>query len=194
MKFLIVDSTRKTSIGTFRPGILYTVDENQPRNKTVLNALVYGKDEHGRKKFEPVGSYLTEAEAEAFRKERSQEAAKEKGADQTVPAEQKSTLLTADVTGLKAEIASKTKAIEKLQKDLQVEKDSSFDLEAKLTNAEAALRGQEEALATAEQKCVDLEAEVTSLKSALEQAQAQPDDGKTSAEDAETKSAKGDSK
>lgn len=160
MKNLIVTSTRKTSQGTFRPGVLYAIDDTKPEGQAVLNSLVEGKDGVGRKlPAEPVGKILTDAQAEQFRKDRAQLAAAEKAEELSDPATrddvQRDSILERAVDA--------EAKVEALKKELGQFERKAFDREAVITNAQADLHAANtkvgeltDALADAEKKSAAL--------------------------------------
>lgn len=170
MKYLIVDSTRRTSIGTFRPGILYEVDETKPKNQAVLTSLTEGKDGRGIKVVKPVGKILSTEQAKQYREDRALAAAKEIGAESEAQAEGKGAINTENLSGLKSRLAAKEEENERLKKELQAAKDSAFDLDARANGAEAKLEEAMANLQSSDQKITGLTAQVSDLSGQLDQA------------------------
>ncbi|UWQ77360.1 hypothetical protein [Leisingera sp. M658] len=194
MKFLIVESTRKTKIGTFRPGILYSVDETKPNNQAVLLSLTEGKDASGRKVVEPVGNYLSKAEADQFRKDRAQQAAKERGGERGEKAEGKGAVNTANLTGLTKRAERAEAEVQRLEEELQAEKDKAFALDVDATKANETLAEERKVLKASEDKVTGLTAEVVDLKDQLNQTQAALDAAHAAAAEAKAEAGKGKSK
>ncbi len=64
---ICVYQTRKTAAGTFRPGIVYTVNEKDRKVAAVLSLLLKGENPvSGQKIEDPVGKKMTKKEVEEF--------------------------------------------------------------------------------------------------------------------------------
>ncbi|AHD12148.1 hypothetical protein [Phaeobacter gallaeciensis] len=157
MKNVIVKSTRRTKIGTFRPGIVYKLDETKQAHQAVILSLTEGKDDTGRKTVDPVGAILTDSEVKAYMEKRSQSTVQEISKEIGAKAEGEGAVNTVS-------IAAETERAEKAEaavKDLQAEL-SAIKLE----------KSEQEA------KVSGLKAEVSTVKEQMQQLEAALEDAK----------------
>lgn len=178
---LAVKSTRHTAIGTFRPGVVYAVDDGPMQNRLVISVLTAGKDLQGK----PVGpgvagKILTEEKATAYLQGAFSEPQKigevsgedPDSIDLDVLETLQSQLRTAEsqvAETMKSAKAAEEQGAQKqaeLEEALQVEKSRAEVAERK---AEDAMSRENSAIATAQA----VEAELVSLRQVLEEAKAQ---------------------
>jgi hypothetical protein len=115
MKNLVVSSTRTTAIGTFIPGVVYVLDETQKSHSDVIKALVHGKGPDKKPTRAPAnGRLLSDAEAEAFRKERGQQAKAVVGVQESDEPKGEGVVATANLKAL----VDRAEASEALAEDL----------------------------------------------------------------------------
>lgn len=152
--FMTVGSTRHTAIGTFRLGVVYSIDPQPLENLKVIKFLTEGKDLQGKQVTKDiVGKILSPEEAEAIMQASVMGA--EKGA-----AEQIGALTEDDPTSIDLDI------LEELQSQLQIA--GSFAVQ-EVKRAEEA----EDAAANVTQKLTELEANFATEVTRAEAAEAQ---------------------
>lgn len=178
---LAVNSTRHTAIGTFRPGVVYAVDDGPIQNRLVVSILTTGKDLQGKPAGAGLaGKVLTEEEAKAYLQGAFSEPQKigevseedPDSIDLDVLETLQSQLRTAEnqvVETMKSAKAAEEQGAQKqadLEEALQVERSRADAAERK---AEDAMGRENSAIAAAQAA----EAELAFLRQALEEAKAQ---------------------
>lgn len=159
MKFLVVSSTRRTSVGTFRPGVVYALDETKKPHADVIRSLVTGKDKYGHEtRAKPVGKVVDEAEAKKLLEMWAQDAAREMGGAVSSKATGDGAINSLDLAGLER------------QAD-QAEKDRDL-AQRQVADLEAAKIVSDKASKDAAAQISSLTAQVTELSDQLQQATA----------------------
>lgn len=183
-KLLIVSSTRRTKIGTLRPGIVYTLDGSKPKIQEVLTWLTEGKDSSGVKRTEPIGKILTQDEADKFMASRAQEQAKELSLDKEAQAEGKGAINTANLTGLSQRADKAEAKVKSLEDQLQAAKEIASASQTRAETAEKDMADQSGMLEASESSIASLNTLVADLKKQAETAEvelvAKKEDLKTS--------------